>query len=153
MAIPRRLTLSYYFDQKNRKIITPVNLYSIPYNASLTLSTDALWDTGASISAITPVIMNKLKVTPVDKKTIAGIHSTQTVDIVYITVELPNSVIKKNIEVAVCNIPSNVGMILGMDIILLGDFALSNGNSQTLFSFAAPPFKEKTDFSKRQNEE
>jgi hypothetical protein len=41
-------------------------------------------------------IMNKLKVNTVDKKTIAGIHSTQTVDIVYITVELPNSVIKKN---------------------------------------------------------
>ena len=115
MAIPKRLTLSYYIDQN--KIITPVNLYSIPYNASLTLSTDALWDTGASISAITPAIMNKLKVTPVDKKTIAGIHSTQTVDIVYIIVELPN------------------------------------GNSQTLFSFAAPPFKEKIDFSKRQNEE
>jgi len=110
MAIPRRLTLSYFIDQNKKKIITPVNLYSIPYNASLTLSTDALWDTGASISAITPVIMNKLKVTPVDKKTIAGIHSTQIVDIVYITVELPNNVIKRNIEVAVCNIPSNVGM-------------------------------------------
>jgi len=35
----------------------------------------------------------------------------------------------------------------------IGDCALSNGNSQTLFSFAAPPFKEKIDFSKRQNEE
>jgi len=153
MATPVRSTLSYYIDQNSKKIITPVNLYSIPYNSSLSLSTDALWDTGASVSAITPDIMNKLNVTPVDKKTIAGIHSTQVVDIVYITVELPNGVIKKNIEAAVCNIPSNVGMILGMDIILLGDFALSNGNSQTLLSFAAPPFKEKIDFSKRRNEE
>jgi predicted aspartyl protease len=153
MATPGHLALSYYIDHKNKKIVTPVDLHSIPYDASLSLSTDALWDTGASISAITPDIMNKLKVTPVSKRTIAGIHSTQVVDIVYITVELPNSVIKKNIEVAVCDIPSNVGMILGMDIILLGDFAISNGNSQTLLSFAAPPFKEKIDFSKRQNEE
>lgn len=144
-------TLSFYFDQKSKKIITPVNLYSIPFNSLLSLSTNALWDTGASVSAITPDIMNKLNVTPVDKKTIAGIHSTQVVDIVYITVELPNGVIKRNIETAVCNIPSNVGMILGMDIILLGDLALSNGNSQTLFSFAYPPFKEKIDFSKRRN--
>ena len=153
MATLGHLTLSFYIDQNNKKIITPVNLFSIPYNSSLSLSTDALWDTGASMSAITPDIMNKLKITPIDKKTIAGIHSTQVVDIVYITVELPNSVIKKNIEVAVCNIPSNVGMILGMDIILLGDLALSNGNSQTLLSFAVPPFKEKIDFSKRRNEE
>jgi len=39
-----------------------------------------------------------------------------------------------------------------MDIISLGDFALSNGNNQTLLSFAVPPFQEKIDFSKRQNE-
>ena len=153
MAVQKHLTLSYYIDQNNKKIITPVNLFSIPYNSSLSVSTEALWDTGASISAITPEIMNKLKVIPVDKKTIAGIHSTQVVDIVYITIQLPNNVIKKNIEVAVCNIPSNVGMILGMDMIFLGDFALSNGNGQTLFSFATPPFKEKIDFSKKQNED
>ena len=153
MAAPKHLTFSYYIDQNNKKIITPVNLFSIPYNSSLSVSTEALWDTGASISAITPEIMSTLKVIPVDKKTIAGIHSTQVVDIVYITIQLPNNVIKKNIEVAVCNIPSNVGMILGMDIIFLGDFALSNGNMQTLFSFATPPFKDKIDFSKRQYEE
>jgi len=28
---------------------------------------------------------------------------------------------------------------------------LSNGNDQTLFSFAVPPFKDKIDFSKVQN--
>ena len=70
-----------------------------------------------------------------------------------VTLELPNSVIKKSIKVAVCNITTNVGMIIGMDIISLGDFALSNGKDQTLFSFAVPPFQEKIDFSKRQNEQ
>jgi hypothetical protein len=150
MAVPKHLTLSYYFSQNQNKIITPVNLYPIPFDSSLSLSIDALWDTGASMSAITPEIKDKLKITPIDKKTIAGIHSTQIADIVFITLELPNGVIKKNIKVAICNIPSNVGMILGMDIISLGDFALSNGNDQTLFSFAVPPFQEKIDFSKRQ---
>ena len=116
----------------------------------LTLSANALWDTGATMSAITPEIQNKLKVKPVDKKTIAGIHSTQEVDVVLITIELPNRVIKKTIKVAVCNMASNSGMLIGMDIISLGDFALSNGNEQTLFSFAVPPFKDKIDFSRRQ---
>jgi len=46
----------------------------------------------------------------------------------------------------------NSKVLIGMDIISLGDFALSNGNHQTLFSFAVPPFKDKIDFSKRQNE-
>jgi len=46
---------------------------------------------------------------------------------------------------------SNSEMLIGMDIISLGDFALSNGGDQTLFSFAVPPFLDKIDFSKRQN--
>jgi predicted aspartyl protease len=149
MAMPKHLTLSYYYVKKQARIITPVNLYSIPFVSSLFVSIDALWDTGASISAITPEIKDKLKLTSIDKKTIAGIHSSQIADVVYITLELPNNVIKKNIKVAVCNIP-NARMIIGMDIISLGDFALSNGNDQTLFSFAVPPFQEKIDFSKRQ---
>jgi len=152
MAAPKHFTLSYYFPKKQEKIITPVNLYSIPFNSTLSLTTDALWDTGASISAVTPEIQKQLKATPIDKKTISGIHSTQIVDVVYITLELPNHVIKKNIEVVVCNITSNVGMILGMDIISMGDFALSNGNDQTLISFAVPPFEEKIDFARKQHE-
>jgi hypothetical protein len=152
MAAFEHLTLSYYYTQKQNKIITPVYLHTVPFNSLLSLSTDALWDTGASMSAITPEIKDKLKVTPVDKKTITGIHSTQVVDVVFITLELPNSVIKKNIKAAVCNITSKVGMIIGMDIISLGDFALSNGDDQTLLSFAVPPFKKKIDFSIRQNE-
>ena len=146
MTAQKHLTLSYYYSKIQNKIITPVHLYPIPFNASFSLSTDALWDTGASISAITPEIKDKLKVTTIDKKTIASVHSTQVVDIAYITVELPNNVIKKNIKVAVCNITLNIGMILGMDIISMGDFALSNGNNQTLISFAVPPFQDKTDY-------
>jgi hypothetical protein len=118
----------------------------------LTVSANALWDTGATMSAITPEIQNKLKVTPVDKKTIAGIHSTKEVDVVLITIELPNRVIKKTIKVAVCDMASKPEMLIGMDIISLGDFALSNGNDQTLFSFAVSPFRDKIDFSKRQND-
>ena len=152
MAAQKHLTLSYYYNQKQSRLITPVTLYSIPFNSSLTVSTNALWDTGASLSAITPEIQNKLKATPVGKRSISGIHEAKVVDVVLVKVELPNSVIKKSIEVVVCNIPSNFDVILGMDIISLGDFAISNGNDQTLLSFAAPSFQEKIDFSKRQNE-
>jgi precorrin-6B methylase 2 len=76
MAAFKHLSLSYYYTQKQNKIITPVNLYAIPFNSLLSLSTDALWDTGASMSAITLEIKDKLKVTTVDKKMIAGIHGT-----------------------------------------------------------------------------
>jgi hypothetical protein len=84
--------------------------------------------------------------------TLSFIFPKTEVDIVLLILELPNSVIKKTIRAAVCNITSNVGVILGMDIISLGDFALSNGSDKTFLSFAVPPFQEKTDFSKKQFE-
>jgi len=153
MADTKHATLSYYFENRQNRLIIPVQLYSYPFNSMLTISVNALWDTGAMISAITPEIREKLKAVTVYRKTITAIHTTQDVDVVSITLELPNRVVKKTIEVAVCNMASNAEMIIGMDIISLGDFALSNGNDQTLFSFAVPPFKDKMDFSKRQYEE
>jgi hypothetical protein len=152
MATVIHKTLSFYYQKRQNKIITPVTLYSVPFNSSLTLTTDALWDTGATMSAITPEIQQKLQLIPIDKKEITGVHNTEIVDVVLITLELPNSVIKKKIKVAVCKMTLKIDIILGMDIISLGDFALSNGNDQTLLSFASPSFQEKTDFSKRQNE-
>jgi DNA-binding sugar fermentation-stimulating protein len=152
MADSKHSTLSYDFENRQNRFIIPVQIHSVPFNSMLSVSANALWDTGAMMSAITPEIRDKLKATAVNRKKIAGIHTAQEVDIVAITIELPNRVVKKSIEVAVCNMTSNIGMILGMDIISLGDFALSNGNDQTLFSFAVPPYQDKIDFSKRQHE-
>jgi len=101
------------------------------------------------MSAITPEIRDKLKAETIYRKKIAAIHTTKEVDVVYVTIELPNRVFKQTIEAAVCDMAPNSKMLIGMDIISLGDFALSNGNDQTLFSFAVPPFKDKIDFSKR----
>ena len=150
MADSKHATLSYYFQNTESRIITPVQLYSYPFNSMLSLSTTAMWDTGAVMSAITPETRDKLKSKMINRIKIAAIHTTQEVDVTLITIELPNRVLKQTIKVAVCNLACNAGMIIGMDIISLGDFALSNANNQTLFSFAVPPFKDKIDFSKRQ---
>jgi hypothetical protein len=36
-------------------------------------------------------------------------------------------------------------MLVGMDIIRLGDFSISNGAGKTMFTFVMPPFENKTD--------
>jgi hypothetical protein len=152
MADLKHSAVSYYFENRLNKLIIPVQLYSFPFNSTLSVFTNALWDTGATMSAITPEIRDKLKAETIYRKKIAAIHTAKEVDVVYITIEIPNRVIKKTIKVAVCDMASKSEMLIGMDIIMLGDFALSNGNNQTLFSFAVPPFRDKIDFSKRQNE-
>jgi len=59
--------------------------------------------------------------------------------------KLPNLVEVKNTNVTVCNLVKDVDLLIGMDIIQLGDFSISNGKGKTLFTFAMPPFDDKTD--------
>jgi hypothetical protein len=61
------------------------------------------------------------------------------VDVTILTVELPENILKRNVKVAICNFSSDIGMIIGMDIITLGDLALLHGGNHTVFSFAIPP--------------
>jgi len=55
----------------------------------------------------------------------------------------------KNSNVTVCNLVRDVDLLIGMDIIQLGDFVISNGAGKTLFTFAMPPFEDKIDLYKR----
>jgi hypothetical protein len=43
-------------------------------------------------------------------------------------------------------------MLIGMDIIRLGDFHISNTGSRTLFSFVIPPLPEQFDLTRKAGE-
>jgi predicted aspartyl protease len=105
----------------------------------------ALWDTGAMVSAITPTIAQGMNLIPINRVKVNGVNNTSLADMVKISIGLPNQFMIKEINVLVCNLVIGVDMLIGMDIIRLGDFSISNGDGKTLFSFAMPPFEEKTD--------
>jgi hypothetical protein len=62
MADSKHSAVSYFFENRQNRLIIPVQLYSYPFNSMLTVSANAIWDTGATMSAITPEIQNKLKI-------------------------------------------------------------------------------------------
>lgn len=64
---------------------------------------------------------------------------------------MPNNVSIKGVRGSVCTIGGDADILIGMDIIKFGDFAISNGEGQTLFSFAIPPFENKTDLLEKAN--
>jgi hypothetical protein len=135
--MPRSLVYNYTHLQK--RIITPVYLYGISSVSLKSTVTAALWDTGATLSAITPRIQHELALVPTGTQFIRGVTGIQEVDTVIVTIELPNNILKKNISVAVCEFSKDLGIIIGMDIITLGDFSLLNGQNHTMFSFISPP--------------
>lgn len=51
---------------------------------------------------------------------------------------MPNNVIVQNVIVACADLGINIDLLIGMDIISLGDFAITNVNGKTIFSFRLP---------------
>ena len=99
----------------------------------------AQWDTGATNTCISEEIAKRYNLKPVSmvqSKTPSGtlIAPTYFIDII-----LNNEVIFKNWSVMGSKIGSQgIDVLIGMDIISKGDFAISNFNGKTQFSFRLP---------------
>jgi predicted aspartyl protease len=106
------------------------------------LKIKALWDTGATGSLIRPEVAVKLKLQSVGK-ILMSTPSGQDVpsNVYFVNLYLPNHVVIPKIPVSE-GIPNNCDMLIGMDVISLGDFAVSNYNGRTVFSFRMPSMTE-----------
>lgn len=105
-----------------------------------------IWDTGASNSVITENVMKRLSLKPVDMITVSGVNSKELRPVCFVNIILPNNVLITSRRVTVCNLNSpGIDLLIGMDIITLGDFCITNLNGITHFSFAIPSFPNRTD--------
>ncbi len=108
---------------------------------------NAIWDTGASRSLITPEIAAKLDLKPVSKTLMATPSDKNIQSNVYLlNVHLPNRAKIVGVQ-ALEGTPNSCDMLIGMDVISLGDFAVTNFNGKTMFSFRTPSMAE-IDFTK-----
>lgn len=128
------------------KLNTLKNEVTIQYNGK-EIQVVALWDTGATNTCISQKVVQDLSLIATGKATMttpssqSDERSTYLVDIV-----LPNNVKVNDHVVIDSDIDNqNIGMLIGMDIITMGDFAVSNFNNQTIFTFRIPS-ECKTDY-------
>jgi predicted aspartyl protease len=102
----------------------------------------ALWDTGATGSLIRPEVAVKLRLQSVGKILMSTPTGKDVPSNVYsVNLYLPNHVLIPKIPVAE-GIPNNCAMLIGMDVINMGDFAVTNYNGRTAFSFRMPSMAE-----------
>ena len=71
----------------------------------------AIWDTGASQTVITHRLMSHLNLIPIETKLVHGVNSKQLVDVVAISIKLPNGFLVPDIRVFVCDIPSPIDLL------------------------------------------
>ena len=131
-----------------KEIITPITIYSSRTAAEgECIKATALWDTGANHSVISPKIAKVLNLISIDKVIVGGIDQRIESDIVSATIILPNNMVFAGKRLSVNNIPGT-DVLIGMDIIMMGDFVITNAKGKTLFSFVIPTLNNKISFIK-----
>ena len=129
-----------------RSIDTPVEVVNIFTNQKV--DTKGIWDTGATSSVITKSTATSLGLLPVKRTRVRGVHGDKEVNVYYVNITLNNKNITLNTQVTECDelsADNSVGMLIGMNIITMGDFAVTNYQGQTTMSFRVPSL-QKIDF-------
>ena len=108
----------------------------------------SLWDTGATITAIKPSLRDKLKLRMVDDKhslTVGGLGKPVKTNYTMTTLFITPNFVLNYCPTYVLDLSIDVDIVIGMDIINMGDFYIDNTNNETSFSFIVPPIPKKMD--------
>lgn len=136
------LTIKYKKIEDDIK--TPVKIMNV-YSDKI-FKTNGIWDTGATKSVITKSAVEHLELIPIGDTLVKGVHGEKRVYKYPIKIELLGDEDKfakfaMTIIVTECDELSSDGsanMLIGMDVISKGDFAVTNFRDTTAMSFRIP---------------
>lgn len=111
---------------------------------------NAIWDTGATKSVISQPVVTACNLKPTSMALVQGIHGQRTSPVYRVNVELPNSTGFAHLDVTL-GIITGADVLIGMDVIAQGDFAVTNRGGKTTFSYRYPS-QDEIDFQKGSRE-
>ena len=157
--LDRGFALTSHCDQVSRVIMCKVDIVC---RGSLCrdgqdkkITVDALWDTGATITSIDRDLATSLSLIPIGRQNVCHAEGVSVQNTYTFSVNLMSSRFTIDVVKAVSGNFRNqaIKMLIGMDIISLGDFFYgqcrgTDGRMQSYFSFAIPSIDRKIDFVK-----
>lgn len=140
MATPH-LAFTLQHEGFCNEIRTPVTITDIYSNTSAIFS--AVWDTGAMRTAISQKVVDTIQCIATDQTTMIGVGSKpKTVNVYDVHLTLPNQVTINKLSVLSASELGGCDVLIGMDIIVLGDFAITNCDKKTVMTFSIPSHKK-----------
>jgi hypothetical protein len=128
-----------------REIITEIGVSGpfeqevINFSDPRILHTNALWDTGATNCVVTKKTANELKLEPMGLTKVSHVDGVSEANVYFVDIYLPNRILIHNIRVTECaDNNDSFGVIIGMDVITKGDFAVTNLDGKTVVSYRMP---------------
>jgi predicted aspartyl protease len=150
------LAITFRMEERAQRVITPVLAQqSGDYCRSEDLSisqfkADALWDTGSTGCCIDKALAERLGLSHYVNIGLRGSQGEHTVSAYILDITLPDGIVIKNVVAAGISTSGSFDIIIGMNIISRGDFALSNVDDKTIMSFRLPSANAPIDFSKEE---
>lgn len=145
MAGKRFHALTTKADGTLRVLKVPVDV-SMPVPANeqpaKTRKCEAVWDTGATGSVITQAVVDDLGLQPVGFTQVHTAGGTKTSPVYMVCMILSNGAVRINTRATLADLVDAGDVLLGMDVIGLGDFAVTNVNGKTTVSFRIPSLEE-----------
>ena len=97
----------------------------------------AIWDTGATASVITQAVVDACGLQPTGMVQVRGVHGVAQSETFLVNIYLPNLVVFPGLRVTRGEL-AGADILIGMDVINRGDFAVTNLGGRTMFSFRYP---------------
>lgn len=127
------------FTEKYSKIQKRIITSAVIDTNGMSLPARVQWDTGATATCVSKEVVSKLKMVPIGKVNVHTPSGIGTMNQYIINIILNNEIMFKNWIVMDSEIgKQKIDVLIGMDIISNGDFALSNYEGRTQFSFRIP---------------
>ena len=104
-------------------------------------SYNAIWDTGATNTVISQKVIDECNLKPIGKAIVHTATDVRECLTFLVSVFLPNKMFVRSLRVTQGS-PGNCDVLIGMDIIAAGDFAITHPDGKTTFSFRMPAVGE-----------
>jgi len=106
----------------------------------------AVWDTGATNSVVSRKVINECGLQPIGVAKVNTCSGEDITNLFLINIILPNNVGISGVRATEGIMAGDSEVLIGMDIIGRGDFAVTNFRKKTAFTFRMPSI-EKVDFT------
>jgi len=144
------------FNGRAHVLITPVHIgrafdhTKISRPPGNVLTYNGIWDTGATNTVITERVARECGLKPIGVTNVETAGGRKRSNVYLVSIGLPNTVGVSSLRVTEGILNGNVEVLIGMDVIGGGDFAITCNDGKTVFSFRFPS-KTKIDFVKEIN--
>lgn len=122
-------------------ITNPTTTRLVNIDPNPQLDYPAIWDTGATNSVISKNLADTLGLVPIDVVITHGVHGPEKANVYFVDIWLQNRAAFMGVKVTEGKI-KGFDVLIGMDIINQGDFAVSNKDGKTVFTFRVPSTHE-----------